>query len=84
MDALSIFALIVLLVLLGAGVGIWIFLAIWPGRIAHARKHPRAEAVAVCGYWGAITLGLLMPLAFIWAYADGAKPKTEPLGDQSK
>lgn len=83
MDALNIFALIVLLVLLLAGVGIWIFLAMWPGRIAHERNHPKAEAVAVCGYWGALTLGLLMPLAFIWAYADGAAPEADPTGDQS-
>lgn len=74
MDPLSLFALIILLILLACGVGIWIFLALWPGKIAHSRKHPRAEAVAMCGYWGALTLGLLMPLAFIWAYADGTAP----------
>ncbi|MEP3046313.1 MAG: DUF3302 domain-containing protein [Roseibium sp.] len=74
MDPLSLFALIILLVLLGAGVGLWVFLALQPGKIAHSRGHPRAEAVAMCGYWGALTMGLLMPLAFIWAYTDGAAP----------
>jgi uncharacterized BrkB/YihY/UPF0761 family membrane protein len=73
MDILSIFALVVLFVLVAAIVGIWVFLAIWPGKIARRRKHPRAEAVTVCGYWGALTVGILMPLAFIWAYADGEK-----------
>jgi len=77
MDILSIFALVVLLVLIAAVIGIWLFLAIWPGKIAAQRNHPRSEAVAMCGYWGALTLGILMPLAFIWAYADGS----EPLGE---
>lgn len=78
MDPLMIFALIVLLVLLAAIIGVWIFLAIWPGKIANRRSHPRAEAVAMCGYWGALTLGVLMPLAFIWAYAAGEEP-VEPV-----
>ncbi len=79
-----IFALIVLLVLLGAAIGVWVFLALWPGKIAHRRGHPRAEAVAMCGYWGALTLGLLMPLAFIWAVADGKEPEQVSEGDVSK
>lgn len=70
MDGLSIFALAILIVLLVAVIAIWAALAIWPGRIARSRNHSKAEAVAVCGYWGAITLGVLMPLAFIWAYTE--------------
>ncbi|WP_428525680.1 DUF3302 domain-containing protein [Roseibium sp.] len=69
-----IFALIVLLVLLATLIGGWLFLAVWPGKIAKRRGHRRAEAVAMCGYWGALTLGLLMPIAFIWAYTDGEEP----------
>ena len=65
------FALFVLIVLCISAVAIWVFLAITPGRIADQRGHPRADAVRVCGDWGALTLGILMPLAFIWAYADG-------------
>ena len=70
MDGLSIFALVILLVLVVAVLAIWVVLAIMPGRIARDRNHPQADAVAVCGYWGAITLGILMPLAFIWAYTN--------------
>lgn len=68
MDALSIFSLIVLIVLGLAFVAAWIALAILPGRIAARRNHQQAEAVKICGYWGALTLGLLMPVAFVWAY----------------
>ena len=70
MDGLSIFALVILIILLVAAIAVWAILAVWPGRIARSRNHSRADAVAVRGYWGAITLGLLMPIAFIWAYAE--------------
>jgi uncharacterized BrkB/YihY/UPF0761 family membrane protein len=83
MDPLMIFALVVLLVLVGAVLGIWVFLALWPGKIAHKRNHPKAEAVAMCGYWGALTLGLLMPLAFIWAVADGKNAAPTKEGEEN-
>jgi uncharacterized BrkB/YihY/UPF0761 family membrane protein len=67
---LDVFAVFVLLVLAVAVIGVWAVLGMLPGRIARARNHPQAAAVAVCGWWGAITMGLLMPLAFIWAYYD--------------
>jgi hypothetical protein len=35
---------------------------------ARDRDHPQAEAIAVCGWWGVITMGLLLPVAWIWAY----------------
>jgi type VI protein secretion system component VasK len=70
MTFLDIFALFILLVLATAAVAVWVILGMLPGRIARKRKHPQADAIAVCGLWGAITLGLLMPIAFIWAYTD--------------
>ena len=41
-----------------------------PGGIARQRGHPQAEAINVCGWWGVLTLGLLLPLAYIWAYTN--------------
>ena len=70
MTGLDIFALIVLIVLVAAGLGIWALLGAYPGKIARERKHPQADAIAVCGWWGAITLGILTPVAFIWAYTN--------------
>lgn len=70
MSALDIFALIVLLVLLAAVIAIWVILGMMPGKIARSRNHPQAEAINVCGWWGVITMGILMPLAFIWAYTN--------------
>ena len=68
MSGLDVFALIILFVLIVAAVGVWVILAMLPGRIARARNHPQADAINMCGWWGALTMGLLMPLAFIWAY----------------
>ncbi len=70
MDALDLFALIVLVVLALAAVGVWVLLGMVPGRIARARQHPQADAISICGWWGVITLGLLLPIAWIWAYTN--------------
>ena len=78
MTGLDIFALIVLIVLVLAVLAGWAMLGMYPGKIAKQRNHPQAEAIAVCGWWGAITLGILTPLAFIWAYS---KPGAGPVSD---
>ncbi len=73
MTALDIFALIVLIVLVAAGIAIWAILGMMPGRIARERNHPQADAINVCGWWGVITMGLLLPIAWIWAYTKPRK-----------
>lgn len=85
MNPLDIFALVVLIVLVLAVLAIWAMLGMYPGKIARQRNHPQADAIAVCGWWGAITLGILTPLAFIWAYSNpnagltGAEAAAEPV-----
>ena len=77
---LDYFALVVLLLLACSALLAAIFLAMLPGRIARDRGHPQADAISVCGCWGMITLGLLLPLAFIWAYTKPrqSRPETSP------
>ena len=70
MSLLDVFALVVLIVLMAAGLAGWAILGMLPGRIAKNRNHPQAEAINVCGWWGALTLGILTPLAFVWAYTN--------------
>ena len=70
MSPLDLFALLILIVLLIAAVAAWIILAMMPGKIARQRNHPQADAINVCGWWGGITLGLLLPFAYIWAYTN--------------
>ena len=73
MTVLDVFALIVLIVLVAAAVGIWIILGMIPGKIARNCNHPQAETINVCGWWGVITMGILLPLAYIWAYTKPAR-----------
>jgi membrane protease YdiL (CAAX protease family) len=73
---LDYFALIVLLVLIGVVIAAWIMLAMMPGQIARKRGHPQAEAINVMGWWGAITMGILAPIAWVWAYT---KPVLKPV-----
>lgn len=68
MELLDYFALAVLIVLCGVAVGLPVFLAYLPGHIARRRGHPQATAVSVCGWVGLFTMGLLLPLAYVWAY----------------
>lgn len=81
---LDIFALIVLLVLIAAAVAIWVILGMMPGKIARKRNHPQADAISVCGWWGVITLGLLCPLAYIWAYTKPMHVVTDDAGDSEQ
>lgn len=67
---LDYFALAVLIILAAAGVVIWVLLGIMPGRIARDRNHPHADAISVCGWWGVLTMGLLLPVAYIWAFTN--------------
>ena len=86
MTALDIFALIVLIVLVVAGIAIWAILGMMPGRIARERNHPQADAINVCGWWGVITMGLLLPVAWIWAYTKsevGTGPRGEVRDDEN-
>ena len=76
MDGMTYFALIVLLVLTAAIVGIWVVLGMMPGKIARQRNHPQADAINVCGWWGVITMGLLLPVAWIWAYTNPNSSKS--------
>jgi hypothetical protein len=65
---LDYFALGILIVLAAAAVGAAAFLGALPGRIAGRRSHPQADAIRVCGWLGLLTLGLLWPVAMIWAF----------------
>ena len=86
MTWLDVFALIVLLVLAATGIAVWVLMGMYPGKIARERKHPQADAIAVCGWWGVITFGLLLPVAWIWAYSNtGVKmtPDSRARDDES-
>jgi multisubunit Na+/H+ antiporter MnhB subunit len=67
-DIFDILAFLAFAVLLAAAVIIIVALGSLPGRIAQQRGHPQAAAINVASWLGVATLGLLWPLAFIWAF----------------
>ncbi len=67
MGGLGIFALIVLTTLVASVLGVVVWLAMLPGKIAAQRKHPQAEAIRMAGWLGILT-GIVWILALIWAY----------------
>ena len=67
MGAMGIFALIVLTCLVATTIGIVVWLAMLPGKIAFKREHPQAEAIRMAGWLGILT-GVVWILALIWAY----------------
>jgi hypothetical protein len=78
-DAFDIFAFVVFAVLGLAAVIILVALGSLPGQIATKRGHPQAAAVNVASWLGIATLGILWPLALIWAFLT---PRAAPPGDQ--
>lgn len=90
MTGLDIFALIVLIVLIACLLVAWALLGYFPGKIARDRKHPQADAISMCGWVGAITFGILSPIAFVWAFTNpaatllGAPLDEEPEAEQEE
>ena len=65
---LNIFTILVM-ILLVAVLGVVVAkLGMLPRKIARERGHPQADAINVASWIGVITMGLLWPLALIWAY----------------
>ena len=67
-DILDVFTFIVIAVLLVVAMFCFMKLGELPGKIASKRSHPQADAITICGWLGVLTLGLLWPIAIIWAY----------------
>jgi hypothetical protein len=71
--AFSVFA-----VLIAAAIVIIVFLGQLPGRLARQRQHPQAAAINVAGWLGVATLGLLWPLALVWAFVTPTPTAARP------
>ena len=67
MSALDIFALIVIVFLICGFAAVIVILGSLPGKIAHKRGHPHADAVNAAS-WIGIATGVLWPFAFVWAF----------------
>lgn len=77
-DVFDIFAFVVLATLLATVVVVVVVLGSLPGAIARKRGHPQADAVNVASWLGMATLGILWPLALIWAFLKPPVDRTPP------
>jgi len=68
LDVFDYIAFAVFALLLAVAVVLVVSLGQLPGRIAQERGHPQAAAINVASWLGLATLGLLWPLALIWAF----------------
>jgi len=65
---LDIFALVVMLLLLGVVIWLVVLLGNMPGEIARKNNHPQARAITALGWIGLITMGVGWFVAMVWAY----------------
>jgi len=78
MTPLDIFALVVLIIIVVCAVGVLVFLAMLPGKLAKQRNHPQADAINIAGIVGLFTFGVVWVIAVIWAFM---KPPAQVAGD---
>ena len=84
MSPLDAFALFVLATLAISALVLVGVLGALPGRVARSRQHPQADAIAVAGWLGLLFLGVLWPLALIWAYTEPRRRAEEVPSAQNK
>ena len=65
---LDIFALIIIGILIAVVIRLVVLLGPMPGKVAHRRGHPQADAIGVLGWIGIVTLGPAWLAALVWAY----------------
>lgn len=68
MSFIDLFAIFVLIALIGSAFAGLVWLGSFPGKVAAERKHAQKDAVRIAGWLGIVTLGIVWPLACIWAY----------------
>ncbi|MDJ0993012.1 MAG: DUF3302 domain-containing protein [Dinoroseobacter sp.] len=81
MTGLDIFAWIVLIVLVATAIGVFILLAMLPGKIAAQRGHPQKDAINVAGWLGAFWGGVFWPIVLVWAFTRSPYWEAEPPED---
>lgn len=64
---LDIFAFIVLLVLVTAGIALVVVIGNIPGKVARERGHPQVDAITTLAWIGLLTMGIGWFIALVWA-----------------
>jgi hypothetical protein len=74
---LDVFALLVMLLLAGVGIWLVVLLGNLPGKLARAAGHPQAKAINVLSWVGLLTLGIGWFAALVWANTTPGMPSGE-------
>ncbi len=74
---LDIFALVVIFILVAVAIGLVVLLGNLPGKMARDAGHPQADAIALLGWIGLLTLGLGWFVALVWARTKPLTPSGE-------
>jgi type VI protein secretion system component VasK len=76
MTFIDIFTWIVLFIAVATVVVFFVFMGLWPGKVASQNNHPQAEAIKI-GSWVALIMGFaLWPVVLVWAYTKPANANT--------
>jgi len=82
MTFIDIFTWIVLLIIVATVVGVFVFMGLWPGKVASQNNHPQAEAIKI-GSWVALIMGFaLWPVVLVWAYSKPTNANTAELNEK--
>jgi hypothetical protein len=65
---LNVLTWVVLIALTAIGGIVVVTLGTLPAKVARQRGHPQVDAINVMSWIGVITMGLLWPIALVWAY----------------
>lgn len=79
---LDVFTFFIMVLLIAVIIILVVILGSLPGKIARQCNHPQADAVRVCGWLGIVTVGILWPVALIWAYLKPVQVKTITSGGE--
>ena len=79
MTFIDVFTWFVLLITVVTVVGVFVFMGLWPGKVASQNNHPQADAIQI-GSWVALIMGFaLWPVVLVWAYTKPAKANAAEL-----
>ena len=65
----DVLAIVVMVLVPIAGIGVFLFVHVLPEKIAEKRHHPQAEAIKTLCLLSLVFGGLLWPIAWLWAYS---------------
>lgn len=80
---LDIFALVVIVLLIGVVIWLVVLLGNMPGDIARKRNHPQSQAISALGWIGIITMGIGWFIAIVWAYYQAEASTTVEQDDEN-